>query len=556
MFFNKFTIIAILSLALLRSYGQQQKSIHKNSEEQLNACILKAMEASVYIIEYDTLRDRVKEGLMESDGFSGVVVSAEGHILTVSHAAVPGEVYQIRFSNGNRSIAKGLGRIGIQADGTDYDMAMLKITKVGKWAFAEMGNTASLRVGDPLIGISYPSSFFKQYPNVRLGTLTDSNSSDGFITSTVKMEPGDSGGPLFDSNGRVIGIHSYINENETQNFDVPIEFYLKYWSALNIAKDYTSIPEKDKVPAFKKSRSLKVYNLEENPLLQDVTSKNTVAIVSNQGSKQVHILGTKVNTGSRTVIVSKNSMIGTNPVVSIDGKNISLQVVNRDRENDLIIMHAPELTDHGIEIAKEADLSPMVMRDLGKFFISDLGEGRKKMGVLGAMALDLPAIFSVGYPGANAVYQDGKITFSEITGQDTLNAILKVGDQVLKINRVPITEAADYDREFAKYLAGDSISLNLLRDGKPLQASIYLLGQPTFKHVSFDYPGGRSDRSDSYKQVLVQDAAILPEECGGPVFDQSGKFCGINIARHSRTSTIIVPVSILSAYVHKHTSTY
>ncbi|MGJ1409113.1 trypsin-like peptidase domain-containing protein [Sphingobacterium thalpophilum] len=553
--FGKFLLCLGLALSISMGYGQMGND-PKRMEGQIAKCIEKAFSTSVHIIEYDTLNKTVKEGLSESDGFSGVVVSAEGHILTVSHAAVPGEVYQIRFPDGKRYVAIGLGRIGLQAGGKDHDLAMLKMTAPGKWPYAQMGNTADLSIDELLVGISYPSSFNKLYPNIRVGKLTDLDASDGFITSTVKMEPGDSGGPLFDLQGRVVGIRSFINENEAENFDVPIELFRKYWTALNIAKDYTSLPRPDVIPVSKKAYSLNPEKLIDFSDKIKLPENNIITIRSTVGNEKVHLLGTLVSKGDRAFIISKNAGVGSAPQVHMNGRAISLRILHRDRENDLIIMESTDPIGEGIPMDDVISSSRLETPDLGRFLISDLGGGNRKLGVLGAVAVDLPPDFSIGYCGASAVYNEGKITFSEVAGQGTAKTPLRKGDQVVKINDVPIKEAADYDREFANYLAGDSIRLDLIRDGRAFQAGLYLSGQPTFKHVSFDYPGGRSARSDDYKQVLVQDAAIKPQQCGGAVFDLDGRFVGINIARHSRTSTIITPISIINELLENYISTF
>ena len=546
---------AAFMLLSIKGYTQQSNSLDK-IEAQIAHCIQKAMATSVYIIEYDTLKNAIKEGVNETQGFSGVVVSAAGHILTVSHAAVPEEVYQVRFPDGKRYIAKGLGRLGIESKGTDHDMAMLKIIQSGKWPYAEMGNTQHLHIGEALVSISYPSSFYKQQPNVRVGKVTDLDTSDGFISSTVKMEPGDSGGPLFDLYGRVVGIHSFINPEEDENFDVPVEFFLKYWTALQEAKDYTRIPKADVVPAVKKNTTNTVFTLAGIDNIKTIPANRTVAISSSQGAAQVHLLGTLISKGNQTFIVSKNAMVGDNPQASSNGKLVKLQVLHRDRENDVVLLQAEGSLGTALAIDNPAAYGQFTAQDLGRFLFSDLGNGQQKSGVLSAVSVDLPIDFSMGFCGASAAYQDGKIRFVEVYESDTTKTPLRKGDQVVRINNIPVKEAADYDTEFAKYLAGDCISLDLIRAGKAIQVSLYLLGQPTFRHVSFDYPGGRSERSDGYQAVLVQDAAIKSEECGGPVFDRNGQFYGINIARHSRTSTLIIPVSILNSTIENYLSTY
>lgn len=85
-----------------------------------------------------------------------------------------------------------------------------------------------------------------------------------------------------------------------------------------------------------------------------------------------------------------------------------------------------------------------------------------------------------------------------------------------------------------------------------MQFSLHLEAQPTVRHVSFEYRGGRSARSDGFKNVLVYDAAIHANECGSPVFDIEGQFYGINIARRSRTSVIVMPLAVLGKFLEEN----
>jgi serine protease Do len=69
-------------------------------------------------------------------------------------------------------------------------------------------------------------------------------------------------------------------------------------------------------------------------------------------------------------------------------------------------------------------------------------------------------------------------------------------------------------------------------------------------HTADGFPGGRSLRSDGFRKVFAQDAALKASECGGPVFDGNGRFVGINIGRHSRTSTIVMPADVIAEFVN------
>ncbi|MBB5441180.1 serine protease Do [Pedobacter sp. AK017] len=542
----KLGILSLFCLFCTSGYCQRNPEA---IEKLIANCVEKAMAASVYMIEYDTLKNTVQDGIGEESGFSGVVVSEAGHILTASHAAMPNQVYQIRFPDGSRHIAVGLGRIGIQDKGMDFDMAMVKIIKPGKWPFAMMAPAKELRINQPVISISYPGAFFKQMPNVRYGRISDIDLSDGFIESSAKMEPGDSGGPLFDQYGRVVGVHSWIKEKEDQNYDVPVDHFLKYWTALNVAKDYAALPVADTLPAeVAPMKVIPVPALEDLAVISAKNLQSVVMLSSARGGQQVPILGTLIDYGNASYIISKSTMVFNNPLLKIGDRNVAVQVVKRDRENDLVLLKNNERLYRGIKIKPEVKNPELKIKDLGKILVTALPKDSTKVGVLSAVYTDIPLVSSMGYLGAAAQYADGKITLNRI-GKESTAAYLKPKDQVTKINGVTVHTASDYDKEFAKYIAGDSISLDIVREGNPMQFNVYLEGQPTVRHVSFDYAGGRSDRSDGFKNILIQDAAVKADECGSPVFNSTGDFYGINISRRSRTSSIIMPIVTLAEFL-------
>lgn len=545
----KLSLPGLFCLAFLNVFGQDSPEA-KKIEKLVANVVDKAMASSVYIIEWDTLKNKVREGVDETNGFTGVVVSAEGHILTVSHAAMPNQVYMISFPDGSKRVAVGMGRIGLQDKEKDYDMAMLKILKPGKWPFVKMAPSTELKLNQPVISISYPGAFFKRLPNVRYGRVSDIDLSDGFIESSAKMEPGDSGGPLFDEHGRVVGIHSWIKEKEDKNYDVPVDHFLKYWTALNVVKDYTAFPSADALPSPVAPMSVtRVTALEELAVISAKNRSTVVILSSTRGPEEVSILGTLIHYGNASYMISKSSMVFNTPFLKIGDRTLDVRVVKRDRNKDLVLLKVGERLENGIRIKADTKNPELEVKDLGKILISALPKDSTRVGILSATYTDLPLASSRGYLGAGAQYAEGKITLSRVGRGSTAAAFLKAKDQVIRINEVPVNSAEDYDKAFENYIAGDLISLDIIREEIPVQLKVYLEGQPTVRHVSFEYPGGRSARSDGFKDVLVYDAAIKADECGSPVFDSSGQFYGINIARRSRTSSIIMPVAALAEFL-------
>lgn len=175
--------------------------------------------------------------------FSAVIVSSDGLVLSAGHAVSPNRRYTLYLSDGRRVSAVGLG------SNDRVDCAMLKITKAGPWPTVELGDSSSLVVNQPCISISHPGRYdAKRGPVVRLGHVIDPMTSNGMIQSSAKMEPGDSGGPLLDINGRVIGIHSNIRLTVDRNYDVPVAAFKKYWDELKTPKafetnDWPSLPK-------------------------------------------------------------------------------------------------------------------------------------------------------------------------------------------------------------------------------------------------------------------------------------------------------------------------
>ena len=169
--------------------------------------------------------------------FSGVIVSPEGHVLSAAHAVRPGARYQITLPSGKRLRGTGKG------SNSRTDAALILISQPGDdLVHAPMGESSSLVRNQPVLGISFPGGQKAgSEPVIRFGHLvsTNRNRNRGMLQSTALMEPGDSGGPLFDLNGSVIGIHSRIGNAMERNYEVPVDVYRKFWNELNREASFT-----------------------------------------------------------------------------------------------------------------------------------------------------------------------------------------------------------------------------------------------------------------------------------------------------------------------------
>jgi len=157
---------------------------------------------------------------------SGVIIDKEGHVLTAGHVSGrPNQDATLILSDGRRIKAKALG------NNRGIDSGLFKITDKGEFPYVQMGKSESLKRGQWVIATGHPGGYRTgRTPPVRLGRVLDAN--DMLIRTDCTLVGGDSGGPLFDLNGKVVGIHSRIGGNLSSNIHVPVDTYLHTWDRL------------------------------------------------------------------------------------------------------------------------------------------------------------------------------------------------------------------------------------------------------------------------------------------------------------------------------------
>lgn len=160
---------------------------------------------------------------------SGVVVSEDGLILTAGHVSgQSGLLAIVSFPDGKQYRGITLG------NNSDLDSGMVKITEPpGPFPYAEMGKASDLNKGEWVLTLGHPNGMKKDRPPVvRVSRVL--NTTKNTITTGCYLVGGDSGGPLFDMRGKVIGIHSRIGENINENVHVPIEVFRDGWEKLRV----------------------------------------------------------------------------------------------------------------------------------------------------------------------------------------------------------------------------------------------------------------------------------------------------------------------------------
>ena len=167
---------------------------------------------------------------------SGVVVSADGLILTAGHVTHGNDTMIVVFPDGKQAKCKVLG--------ADYtrDVGLAKIIGPGKYAFAELGDSDKLDITTIVIALGHPGGYdVRRTPPARIGRISMKNMG-GFLVSDCTLVGGDSGGPLFDLDGKVVGIHSSISESLSFNRDAPVNAAKVSWEKMLEGKSWGKVP--------------------------------------------------------------------------------------------------------------------------------------------------------------------------------------------------------------------------------------------------------------------------------------------------------------------------
>ena len=144
---------------------------------------------------------------MESNLGSGVIVNAQGYVLTNHHVVEDADEIVVALRDGREARAKVVG------SDPDTDLAVLRI-QLPSLPVVTLRDSGSLRVGDVVLAIGNP---FGVGQTVTIGIVSATgrnelgiNTFEDFIQTDAAINPGNSGGALVDAGGQLVGINSAI----------------------------------------------------------------------------------------------------------------------------------------------------------------------------------------------------------------------------------------------------------------------------------------------------------------------------------------------------------
>jgi serine protease Do len=365
---------------------------------------------------------------------SGFIVSADGYILTNAHVVADASEVTVKLTDRREFIAKVIG-----VD-KHSDVALIKIAATGL-PIVHLGDSSRLKPGQWVVAIGSPFGFEN---SVTAGVVSatarplDENYVP-FIQTDAAVNPGNSGGPLFNVDGQVIGINAQIYSRTGgymgMSFAIPIDLALSVENQLRT---------KGKV-----SRSR--IGVAVQPVNQKLAM--TFGLTTPHGAliSAVEPKGPGERAGLKPGDV----------ITTVNGHNIDQQF-----ELPMVIAEIPPGSVAHIGIwrdhkATQVDVKTVMLDDEPAQTAAAVGEdGGGKLGL---------AVRPLDPKEQEELHTRGRLVVEDVTGP-ALAAGLQAGDVVLGVNGSGVSSVAELKREVAR--AGHSVALLIQREDEQRYYSV------------------------------------------------------------------------------------
>jgi serine protease Do len=306
---------------------------------------------------------------------SGVLINSDGYIITNNHVVQNADSIEVELYDGSRHTAKLIGT------DPNTDLAVVKIELTPEMKYAKFGDSDAIEVGEWVIAIGSPRGLDW---TVTAGIISAKNRRDigalgptgyeDFIQTDASVNPGNSGGPLINLEGEVIGINSLIvsasRGSDGLSFAIPSNMVKTISESLikhgKVVRGYLGINIQDVTPDMVKS--LKLNNGFKGAIVADVLTNGPAARAGlEQGDIVLSYNGETVESSAQLRNMVAITKPGTQVRVKIrrDKKEIELTAeigdlekgrkqAKANTENDLLGLNIERVTP---EIARSAGFS-------------------------------------------------------------------------------------------------------------------------------------------------------------------------------------------------------
>jgi len=375
----------------------------------------------------------------DRDSGSGILLTPDGEILTNQHVVDGAERLNVKFADGRSLRARVIG-----AD-PDTDVALIKVDGVAGLPVAALGDSSALRPGEWVCAIGNPLAY-EHTVTVGvvsyLGRKLFDESLDDYIQTDAAIDFGNSGGPLINTAGEVIGINSAISsEGNNIGFAVPINQAREVLDQLRrrgrVVRGYIGVTLHEVDQDLQRSLRL---GASRGALVEDVTAGSPA---ERAGLKRYDVI---VAVGGRAVVGT--SELIRNIAAREPGSTVTLQVTREGRAQDVDV----QLTERPLREGTGAAASAPPATTAGD------GEGG-----IGLSVQDLTRQVRTRFKLPDALSGVLVTRVTPLSPAD--DAELRHGDVIIEINRAPIRTAGEYRQVAAAARPGDVLTLYIYDPG-------------------------------------------------------------------------------------------
>lgn len=521
----------------------------------------KALEKQIQIVRAEVLDACVGLEIMDPAGAgsgSGTIISKDGWILTAGHVCKqPDLEAKIYFANGTTTTGR---TAGLHWNGTE-DCGVVKFDPTGlDVTAAEVGSMSTTAPGDWVVAFGHTFGIEKEPfrpPILRLGRFNGANGIA--IYMDAPLSPGDSGGGVFDLQGRLIGINSTAGAEPEFNVATTIDFVKSHLSDMQQgAATGEDVKNEREGRPHEGSRQRIVDSgppAENAPrkadpkILQAIASVVDDAIMMTVGvfvDDRLVCFGTVAD--SQGFIITKASEVGmTSADVSValaDGLTVSATRMAVDAPLDLMLLKVSEVLEDPIF---DRDVSPAagaLLFTVGRDG-SPLAFGARSLDTYQPGRSDISSPY-LGVrvrpitPEERAAHGDrpGVIVMVVPPATSAARAGVRAGDFITRIGEATVENQPQLGEVVRRHAAGEIINVvRVTADGEEVLRA-RLTPRPVEQGPSPSstrFPASR--RSSGFGAVIQHDTTLRADQMGGPLVDLDGRVIGVNIARTDRTKS-------------------
>jgi serine protease Do len=366
---------------------------------------------------------------------SGFIMSKDGYVVTNNHVIDKASDVEVILQNGDKYEAKIVGK------DPKTDLAVLKFEPDQEIQEVHFGDSDNLRIGDWVIAIGNP---FGLGYTVTAGIVSAKGRSlglgayDDFIQTDASLNPGSSGGPLFNLKGEVVGVNTAIvARGQGIGFAIPIdmaEFVIEQLkSGGKVVRGWLGVYVQKVTPEIASSFGL---NEDEGALVSDLAPDSPA---------------------------EKAGIIRGDVIVEYDGQKVN-------DVSDLTNMAAvtPPGTEVSVKVIQDGKTKNMKVK-LEKFPDQ---EAQVKDEVRKSLGLTVRQLTPKIVRRFNIDHDDGVIIADVDQGSVAGDAGLKPGDIILEINKKPINTLANYSAVLEDVKPGDTALFLVKRGNNTIYAAL------------------------------------------------------------------------------------